>query len=131
MPARILDLYTEFRAHTNGVKLPLGRGLLSALSFHGLPSITKDEKATWQALVLRGGPWTPAERAGILSYCQGDVDVLGPLLGRMLPGIRAEPKGLGQALLRGRYMAAVARMEHAGVPVDTAMLGRLGPAGRP
>ena len=58
------------------------------------------------------------------------MDVLGPLLephaacasGRSL-------RDSGQALLRGRYMAAVARMEHAGVPVDTAMLGQLRPAG--
>jgi hypothetical protein len=32
---------------------------------------------------------------------------------------------LGQALLRGRYMAAVAHMEHVGVPVDAVYLGRL------
>ena len=40
----------------------------------------------------------------------------------MLGHIRARPAGLGQALLRGRYMAAAARMEAAGVPVDTSML---------
>ena len=43
----------------------------------------------------------------------------------MLPGILARPNGLGQALLRGRYMAAVARMERTGVPIDVEMLQRL------
>jgi hypothetical protein len=61
-----------------------------------------------------------------LDYCQeSDVDKLGPLLERMLPGITAHTKGLGQALLRGRYTAAVARMERTGVPIDTRLLGRL------
>ncbi len=37
MPARILDLYTEFRAITNGLPLPSGRGLyqLALIRTHG------------------------------------------------------------------------------------------------
>ena len=65
-----------------------------------------------------------------------------PCCRRMLPGILGRQRdariALGQALLRGRYMAAAARIEWAGVPIDTAMLpappdglGRhQGPAGR-
>lgn len=41
-----------------------------------------------------------------------------------MPGIQARPNGFGQALLRGRYMAAVARMEYAGVLIDHVMLDR-------
>ena len=122
MPARVLDLYAEFRNETNGVQLAEGRGLLGALSYHGIPAITSDAKAAERALVMGGGPWNAAERSRILDYCQTDVDPLGPLLERMLPRIRSRPHGLGQALLRGRYTAAVARMEHVGVPVD---VGRL------
>ena len=102
-----------------------GDDLLLALSAHGIRDITKEEKDAGRALVMRGGPWSPAEKAGVLDYCQTDVDCLGPLLERMLPGIRSRPKGLGQALLRGRYAAAVARMEHAGVPIDVPLLERL------
>ena len=65
------------------------------------------------------------ERKRILDYCQTDVDPIGALLERMLPGILARPNGFGQALLRGRYMAAVARMERTGVPIDFEMLQRL------
>ena len=47
----------------------------------------------------------------------------------MLPGILGRvpdpTMALGQALLRGRYMAAAARMEWAGVPIDVPMLARL------
>jgi DNA polymerase I len=124
-PARILDLYAEFRNESNGLARPLGNGLLAALAWHGIGSITKDEKTDTRALILRGGPWDDAERARIMGYCQSDVDVLGPLLERMLPGIRARRHGLGQALMRGRYMTAVARMERAGIPVDVPLLAEL------
>jgi len=119
VPARVLDLFTEFRAETNGLALPEGRTLLGALSYHRIPSITSEEKQANRALVMRGGPWDDAERRAILDYCQTDVDPMGALLERMLPRITATPQGLGQALLRGRYMAAAARMEWTGVPIDT------------
>jgi len=125
VPTRILDLYTEFRNATNGVTLPAGKGFLGALSHHGIESITADQKTEERNLVMRGGPWSPEERRRILDYCRTDVDPMGALLERMLPGITARPNGLGQALLRGRYMAAVARMERTGVPIDTDMMGLL------
>ena len=37
----------------------------------------------------------------------------------ILPSIMATPEGTRQALLRGRYTAAVARMERSGIPIDT------------
>lgn len=125
VPARLLDLYAEFRNETNGLAIPEGAGLLGALAYHGIPSITKDQKHGERELVMRGGPWTTGERCRILDYCQSDVDVLAPLLERMLGHIRARPAGLGQALLRGRYMTAAARMERAGVPIDTCLLDRI------
>jgi DNA polymerase-1 len=107
LPARILDLFIEFRAETNGLALPIGRSLLGALSHHGISSITSDEKKSIRDLVLRGGPWAETERRDILDYCASDVVCLVPLLERMLPGIRRTRQGFGQALLRGRYAAAV------------------------
>jgi hypothetical protein len=125
VPARLLDLYAEFRNETNGLARPHGDGLLGALAWHRIPSITSDQKHEERELVMRGGPWSDTERRRILDYCQTDVDVLEPLLERMLGHVRARPAGLGQALLRGRYMAAAARMERAGVPIDTPMLDRI------
>jgi hypothetical protein len=124
-PARLLDLFAEFRNETNGLTLAEGSSLLGALAYHHIPSITSDQKHEDRELVMRGGPWSGSERRRILDYCQTDVDALGPLLERMLPHIRAREAGLGQALLRGRYMAAAARIERTGVPVDTGLLGRL------
>ena len=54
----------------------------------------------------------------ILDYCESDVVALARLLPRMLPHI-----DLPRALLRGRYMAAAAAMEHAGVPIDVPTAG--------
>ncbi len=125
MPRRVLDLYVEFRAITNGRSTPHGRGLLGALSFHGIEGITSAEKAAGRALVMRGGPWNEVEQTDVLDYCQTDVDPLGRLLERMLPLVTAHPSGLAHALLRGRYMAAVARIEHVGIPIDTAILDQL------
>lgn len=113
MPANVLDLFSEFRLATNGLHLPSGSGLLGALVFFGLDAMPGVEKATMRTLVLRGGPWTDGERASILDYCQNDVVALARLLPRMVPDI-----DVPRALLRGRYMAAAARIEHVGVPID-------------
>jgi DNA polymerase I len=44
LPTRILDLYVEFRNASNGIPLPSGRSLLGALSHHGIPAITAEQK---------------------------------------------------------------------------------------
>ncbi len=128
-PERILDLFAEFRAETNGLYTPRGNGLLGALAYFGLPMMGGDEKTAMRNLILTGGPWTDEEQAAILDYCQEDVDALLRLLPAMLGWVAPENdhghQRLGQALLRGRYMAAVARMEHMGVPIDVATLHRL------
>ena len=120
VPERVLDLYTEFRNRTNGVPTENGSGLLGALAYHGLDGIGTVEKEEMRELVLRGGPWTDAEREAILEYCESDVAALARLLPVMLPSI-----DLPRALLRGRYMVAAARMERSGVPIDGETLGRL------
>jgi DNA polymerase I len=60
------------------------------------------------------------ERAAILDYCESDVAALARLLPAIFPQI-----DLPRALLRGRYIAAAARMERNGVPIDTESLRQL------
>lgn len=120
MPARILDLFCEFRNATNGLPTPCGAGLLGALTHYGLDAMGAAEKDSMRDLAIRGGPFTDDERTALLDYCQSDVDSLARLLPAMLPSI-----DLPRALLRGRYMAAAARMEWGGVPIDTLTLDRL------
>src|SRR5262249_48218614 len=120
MPARILDLYVEFRNLTNGLHKPAGAGLLGALVYFGLDPMDAAEKKEMQDAIGIGiwaGRYTPAE---ILDYCEADVAALARLLPRMLPRI-----DLPRALLRGRYMAAVSAMEHYGTPIDADMLALL------
>jgi DNA polymerase I len=119
-PKHILDLFTEFRNRTNGLPTPAGSGLLGALTYFGLDGMGATEKDDMRALILGGGPWSSDERTAILDYCEADVTALGRLLPAMLPQI-----DLPRALLRGRYMAAAAAMEHAGTPIDVETLGLL------
>jgi hypothetical protein len=120
LPVRILDLYPEFRCRTSGLPTPCGSGLLGALAWYGLDAIDAAEKESMRELVMRGGPWTGEEQRDVLAYCQTDVDALVRLLPKMSPDI-----DLDRALIRGRYVAAVARMEYRGVPVDVEALADL------
>jgi hypothetical protein len=104
-PARVLDLFVEFRNHTNGLETPCGSGLLGALTYFGLDGIGATEKDEMRGLILGGGPWSEEQRAAILDYCESDTRALERLLPAMMPDI-----DLPRALLRGRYMSAVARM---------------------
>ena len=120
LPERVLDLYAEFRCLTSGLNVPCGNGLLGALTCYGLHGIDAVEKGMMRELALRGGPYTEAEQAALLDYCQSDVDSLAKLLPAMLSVI-----DVPRALLRGRYMAAVARMEYEGIPIDVEALDAL------
>lgn len=120
LPRRVLDLYAEFSNLTSGTRPPNGRGLLGALSYHGLPALDVIEKETMRALAMRGGPYTAGEQVALLDYCQTDVDALARLLPVMLPGL-----DLPRALLRGRYTVAAARMEWNGTPLDARTFDRM------
>lgn len=120
MPERVVDLYAEFKNLTNGRPVPCGYGLLGALVYHGLPGLAGTEKESMRQLAVRGGPYTADERRQLLAYCESDVGATAALFGAMAPHL-----DLPRALLRGRYLAAVARMEAVGVPIDTDWLRRL------
>ena len=121
LPTRLLDLRIEQLWATNNLQ---GKrsvvSLLSTLAHYGLDGIGSYEKETFRNLAIRGGPYTSEEREGLLNYCQGDVAALERLLPKMLPRI-----DLPRALIRGRYMAAVTRMQWYGVPIDAELLERL------
>ena len=77
-------------------------------------------KAELRDLAIRGGPFSADEKLALLDYCEQDVVALGQLIQAMAPKI-----DWPRALLRGRYMAAVASMEHTGTPIDTRTLDKL------
>jgi DNA polymerase I len=134
MPARILDLFTEFRAHLNYVQAAKeyrrskaqGFGLIDALTHFGLDNIGATEKRSMIDIILRGPPWTEQERAVILDYCESDVVALARRFPALAPHI-----DLPRALLRGRYMAAASAIEYTGVPIDVEMLDAAAPTTQP
>ena len=120
VPVNLLDLFAEFRCLTNGLRPEHGSGLLGALLHFGLPSINAEEEDTMRDLILSAGPWHPSQRKDILDYCESDVIALSDLLTAMLPDI-----DWPRALLRGKYMQAVSRIQTNGVPLDMHTLDKL------
>jgi DNA polymerase I len=120
MPANILDLFIEYRNLTNhSNEVQPAAGLLDALDRFRLDSISLQTKKHWRDVVLRGGPWTAEERAGILEYCETDVEALERLL-RVFP-----LANLDYALIHGAYMRADAWMRHWGVPIDLPLFAEM------
>lgn len=119
-PMRILDLYVEFRNLTNGQRLPCGNGLLGALIYFGLQGIDQVEKSSMRDLAMRGGLYTEQEKLALLDYCQSDVDSLFLLFQKMSSLIDIQ-----RAVIRGRYMNAVAQMECQGIPVESDRLAAM------
>jgi DNA polymerase-1 len=124
-PRRVLDLFAEFRRITNGAGVQHGNGLIGALLHFGLPTIGGEDKDEMRALIMRDEPWSEPEKSKILEYCESDVDALLRLLEPMIARVGTHHPRFGQALLRGRYMAAAGIVENNGIPIDVALLSRL------
>ena len=65
VPERVLDLFTEFRNHTNGLPTPSGNGLLGALAFYGLDGIgtLRRTRCAPSSCVAGRGPLTSVPRS--------------------------------------------------------------------
>jgi len=133
VPANILDLSPVFRnlisgrTSLDGINFgpdgratPDGKSLIGMMRYFGLDPISSKRKDAMRDRIMRGWPFTPAERERILSYCAGDVEALVQLLPRVIPGI-----DLGTALYWGKFVAASAAMQHRGVPIDMAIYPQL------
>jgi DNA polymerase I len=119
LPRHLLDLYAEYRWLTND-GTARDRSLLGASAFFRLRVMEVVEKSEMRQLAIRGGPYTPTECQALIAYCEADVRATTALFARMRPLIE-----LPCALLRGRSMAAFARIEHVGVPIDVPRLQQL------
>jgi hypothetical protein len=120
MPERILDLYAEYRNLTNGHAV--GRKLVNAMDMFDLDHLCIAEKKEMQEAIGNGTWREKFTEAQVLDYCWSDIDATERLLCAMWPHIEPE---LPYALVRGRYMSAVSRMEDAGIPIDVPLLDRL------
>ena len=128
LPTRIIDLYPEYRRMTNGAAghtMRSGYGLLAAAEAFGIAAMDANYKTDMRELIISGGPWSPEQQNDILEYCAEDVEITGNLFREMWPKIATDQLALTQALLRGRYTVAVAKMEFSGTPVDTELFAGL------
>jgi DNA polymerase I len=120
LPINVLDLLVEHRVETNGLILPGSGSLLDALALRGVAHIDAGHKEAMRKLAMENWSWTDEERRALLEYCATDVAGLTALLPKMARSI-----DWPRAILRGRYTAAVARMERAGIPIDLPIFRRL------
>ena len=123
-PYNVLDLYVEAIAAINGDdgvwsedKRP---SLLATLQLYGLSARAADEKKGMRDVILNHTDYSEQQRHDIQAYNRTDVEDTIALIKVMGPAI-----DLPRALLRGRYMGAVARMEHVGIPIDRDGLDRI------
>lgn len=119
IPANILDLFVEFRRHTNGLVLKHGASLNGALMYYGFPSINAKEEMR-QLAMRESGQYTEQEKRALLDYCAADVRALVKILQVML---KSNHLDIARSVrIRGRYMKAVSAMEMCGVPIDIDIL---------
>jgi DNA polymerase-1 len=119
-PACCLDAYVEFRHLTNDGRIKSGdreKGFYridGALRHFRADEIDVARKISMRDRILQGPPFTAQERQDILAYCEDDVDALARLIPLLVPTIRSLP----HALMRAKFMWAVAQQERRGVPLD-------------
>ena len=109
-PYNVLDLYVEAIAAINGDdgvwsedKRP---SLLATLQLYGLSARAADEKKEMRDVILNHTDYSEQQRHDIQAYNRTDVEDTIALIKVMGPAI-----DLPRALLRGRYMGAVARTD--------------------
>jgi len=95
MPERLIDLLLEHRNAVNGRSDVHVGGLVGALLFYGRPAS--------DALAAGDAPRHLRRRLLAMSSL---LEAMGPNL------------DIGRAILRGRYLCAISRMEATGIPID-------------
>ena len=126
MPQRCIDLCVEFICIHNGSSDGrLFPSLIAVASHYKVSCMGTAHKDAMRDLILGGGPWRNGQRAEIIEYCSSNVFITERLYYAMLPKISEDAPRIGQALLRGRYTCAVARMERNGIPADVETIEKL------
>ena len=122
LPKNILDLSAEFKCQVNGKGIPRkNQGLIGALQYFGLSSIAPKRKDAMRDRIMKGWPFTPEERKQILDYCAEDVEALRQLL--FASCFRTSICPL--PCIAAKAVAALARSEHVGVPIDMEIFPQL------
>lgn len=125
VPERCIDLCAEYRVQMTGNAVPWQSNLVFVANAFGISTMETAYKKAMRDLIIAGGPWSDSEQEVILEYCAEDVALTEQVFRHMWPLLSKSPLSFTQALFRGRYTCAVARIEFAGTPIDVDLLGRL------
>jgi hypothetical protein len=116
-PRNVVDLFAEYLAINNPT--PGGqRKLIHALAYYGLAHLAPPNKHEMQQRAITKTVWTPEEKQEELDYCESDVVADRALFAAM-------PIELGPALVRGRYVKAVAAIQWTGIPIDAPLYRKM------
>lgn len=110
----MVDLYPEYRRLTNGIP-GISKGLLGACKIFGINAIAESEKEQARDRILQGAPYSEDEKEFIMKYCESDVFETAELFKKIAS---LNDFYLPTALFRGKFMEAIALMEHNGIPID-------------
>ncbi len=121
VPARILDLFAEYRVLTNTGLPSDARKLTLACERAGLPFVEAAAKDANREEAITRTAWPEEERRRLLAYCREDTLATARLFLWLWPrwlSIHAgkEEAALAYTLHRGRYAAEMARAERRGIP---------------
>jgi len=121
-PENLIDLYAECRGKWNGVQVG-GVGLIDAAKRLGVATPSEAHKVEMRDLAIGGGPYSEDQRKSLEAYCGEDVATTSDVFRQLISvGWFKLLNRLGQALLRGRYLCALADVERCGIPLDVGLL---------
>lgn len=120
LPTEVIDTLPEFRVVRGQVPTSGGSwGLLSVASQLGIPTMSSAHKESMRQLAT-GGELPEQSRTDLMNYCLEDVRT-----GLAIWQVIESRVNIQEAILRGRYLKALARVERRGIPADVDMVERL------
>lgn len=120
LPDEVIDTLPEARAIRGQIK-PAGGGwgLLSVAQMCGAPTMCYEHKDSMRFLALQDEV-PDDKREELMAYCLDDVKACLAIWECLNPQM-----AMPEALFRGRYLKALARVESRGIPTDTDLIRRL------
>lgn len=120
LPTEVIDTLPEARVVRGQIPTAGGSwGLLAVASQLGIPTMSSDHKEAMRQLAM-GDEIPETSREDLMRYCLEDVRT-GLAVWQTL-----EPRvNIGEAVVRGRYLKALAYIERRGIQADADMVARL------
>lgn len=120
LPTEVIDTLPEFRVLRGQVPTSGGSwGLLAVASQLGITTMSSEHKESMRQLAM-GDEIPEHSREDLMRYCMEDVRTGLAVWQALEPHVNT-----GEALLRGRYLKALARVERRGMCTDVDMVERL------